>query len=153
MSDSTPHRLGDVVAGREDAIARDWAERQLASSGVRTSVTADGDVREQCRRLIAAFHGALAADPDAVSSSGSAWRETRDLLAEVAKSRARQGFSPSETAMFVLTLKEPLFDALEQTFVDQPERRAGETRRLSVLIDRLALYTTEVHQKGREEVI
>lgn len=153
MSDLSTTRLGDVIAGRETAIAADWAQRQLAATGVRAGQASEAEQREQCRRIVVAFLSALTADGDATNVLGPPWRDVRDLLAEVARTRARQGYSPSETAMFVLSLKEPLFDALEQTLADAPERRAGETRRISGLIDRLALHTTEVHQKGREEVI
>lgn len=62
------------------------------------------------------------------------------------------GFSPSETAVFVLSLKEPLFELLREE-IEDVEVLAREIWVASLLIDKLGLHTVEVYQKGREEVI
>jgi rsbT co-antagonist protein RsbR len=64
-----------------------------------------------------------------------------------------QGFSPSETAVFVFALKEPLFALLRQEFSTDPDRLAGETWSASQMIDQLGLYTIECYARAREEVI
>jgi rsbT co-antagonist protein RsbR len=55
--------------------------------------------------------------------------------------------------MFVLSLKEPLFTLLRQQLGSDARAIAEETWNATVLLDRLGLYTTEVYQKGREEII
>ena len=57
-----------------------------------------------------------------------------------------------ETATFVFSLKQALFDRLRQEVKD-PDALAAELWATTLLLDRLGLYTTEVHQKTREEVI
>jgi len=84
--------------------------------------------------------------------SGAEWDSTRYLLDTVARERAVQGFSPSETAVFVFSLKEPLFELLREEISDV-EVLARETWVASLLIDKLGMHTVEVYQKGREEVI
>ena len=64
-----------------------------------------------------------------------------------------RGFSPSETATFVFSLKQPLFDVLRQEYDGQAAALTDELWTASSALDRLGLYTTEVYQKGREEVI
>ena len=54
--------------------------------------------------------------------------------------------------MFVFSLKRPLFDALRAELADQPDALVEDTG-IDQLLDKLGLYTTEVYQKGREEVI
>ena len=67
---------------------------------------------------------------------------------------ALQGFTPSETATFVFSLKEPLFDAAARArSARMPTRSPREIWDATVLLDKLGLYTTEVFQKSREEVI
>src|SRR4029079_19506793 len=63
------------------------------------------------------------------------------------------GFSPSQTATFVFSLKEALFTQLRRDLAKDPAQLASATSSVSSLLDRLGLYTTEVYQKGREELI
>jgi rsbT co-antagonist protein RsbR len=81
------------------------------------------------------------------------WTGVRDLLAGISKSRARLGFAPSETAMFVLSLKLPLFSRLRQEYGNDAGSLAAEVWETTVLLDKLALWTTDVFLKNREEVI
>ena len=77
---------------------------------------------------------------------------TRNLLDTVARERAVSGFSPCETAVFVFSLKEPLFELLREEITDV-DVLARETWVASLLIDKLGMHTVEVYQKGREETI
>ncbi len=84
---------------------------------------------------------------------GPHWSGVREMLANLSRSRGLQGFSPSETAAFVFSLKKPLFDRLRREYARDPEALAEQTWAVNKLIDNLGLYTTEVYQKAREEVI
>src|SRR5690242_2890304 len=81
------------------------------------------------------------------------WRPIRELLEDLSRDRAIQGFSPTETATFIFSLKEPLFALLREELRDDVERLVRETRTTSRLIDRLGLYTIECYARTREEVI
>ena len=80
------------------------------------------------------------------------WSSVREFLARISDSRARQGFTPTETATFVFSLKQPLFNRL-RTAITDATALAQEVWTATLLLDALGLYTTEVHQKSREEVI
>jgi rsbT co-antagonist protein RsbR len=75
------------------------------------------------------------------------------LLEDLSRDRAVQGFSPTETATFIFSLKEPLFALLREELRDDPERLVRETWTTSRLIDSLGLYTIECYARTREEVI
>jgi rsbT co-antagonist protein RsbR len=77
----------------------------------------------------------------------------RELLNDVSRLRARAGFSPAETAMFVLSLKQPFFARLRAELKGDPEALADETWRATVLLDKLGLYTMEAFQQTREDII
>jgi rsbT co-antagonist protein RsbR len=64
-------------------------------------------------------------------------------------SRARAGWTPSETVLFIFSLKQPIFLSLDE----HPSSRTKEILKLDRLIDRLGLFTADVYQQGREEVI
>jgi rsbT co-antagonist protein RsbR len=77
----------------------------------------------------------------------------RAFLAEMSTQRARQGFTPVETAMFVFSLKQPLFMRLREALGNDAATLADLTLTVSTLFDDLGLFTTEVFQTSREQVI
>lgn len=76
-----------------------------------------------------------------------------DFLASVSRTRAEQGFSPSETATFVLSLKQPLFTRLRKEYDKDAEGLAGDVWNVTEIIDKLALQTTEIYQRSRDAII
>jgi rsbT co-antagonist protein RsbR len=64
-----------------------------------------------------------------------------------------QGFSPSETATFIFSLKQPLFNALNRDKTLSAEQIASTVWSTTTLLDELGLFTLEIFQKAREEVI
>ena len=84
---------------------------------------------------------------------GPRWEPVRDFLSGLSRSRAEAGFSPSETAMFVFSLKQPLLARLSNELGDDPHGFIQIVWEMSALLDRLGLLTTEEYQKGRESVI
>jgi rsbT co-antagonist protein RsbR len=85
--------------------------------------------------------------------STAAYAATRDLLSEISRSRAQQGFSPTETATFVFSLKRPLFSAANRDKSISPADIAKITWTITTLLDEFGLYTFEIFQKTREGVI
>lgn len=84
---------------------------------------------------------------------GSAWEELRALLGAISSSRAKQGFSPSQTATFVLSLKQPLFRRLRAALGDDVTALGDEVWTATELLDQLGLYTAETFLKAREDII
>ncbi|MBN1238539.1 MAG: STAS domain-containing protein [Gammaproteobacteria bacterium] len=143
--------LLDVIEQHESEILDEWTALQQRSKSSATGMIG----AEQRRRESADFLRHVVTGLQKDSGDGieaPAWDSARDLLGDLSRSRARQGFTPSETAMFVLSLKQPLFDRLSSSLKDAPTL-ARELWDASRLLDGLGLYTTEVHQKGREDVI
>jgi rsbT co-antagonist protein RsbR len=83
---------------------------------------------------------------------GTEWAKTLEILDEVSRVGATQGWSTSQTATFVFSLKEPLFKLLQE-HVKDVDSLARETWAATLLLDKLGLYTTEIAQRSREEVI
>jgi rsbT co-antagonist protein RsbR len=81
------------------------------------------------------------------------WTPLRDLLDDLSRMRVIQGFSASETATFVFSLKEPLFELLRRETGSNADDFGREVWNASRLIDKLGLYTVESYAKTREEVI
>ena len=110
----------------------------------------DAELREQCREFLALVRQAT--QSGALEIDSASWTSVRDFLSRISTSRAVQGFSPAETATFVFSLKQPVFEQLRRDG-GSAEGLFDEVWRTNLLLDRLGLYTTEVYQKGREQVI
>ena len=144
-------RLSDVVSKHEAAILTDWIKEQLAAVNAADRI-GEAELRTECARFLTLLKVALRSDGSHDVSS-AAWSETRELLGELSRSRARAGYSPSETAAFVLSLKRPLFDRLRGEIGGDADALADEVWQTTLVLDRLALFTTEFHQKSRDELI
>ncbi len=147
MSPASTTRLPELLAKHEGPILDRWVQDQVAATGHRRGLMTDAELREQSREFLALLRQAA---PSGVEIDTAAWTAVRDFLGRISVSRAVQGFSPSETAGFVLALKQPVFDQLRR---EGGEGQFDEVWPINLLIDRLGLYTTEVYQKGREQVI
>src|SRR5690606_37385008 len=76
-----------------------------------------------------------------------------EILSGISISRARQGFSPRETGLYILSLKEAFIKLLEAEFKDDSKKLYEESYKVNKLMDSLNIVTFETYIKGREEVI
>jgi rsbT co-antagonist protein RsbR len=144
-------KLLDVLRRNEGDILADWMRTQQASTAVRGNVVREGDLREQSRAFLASFREGL--ENGGADINAPAWSSSREVVAEIARTRARQGFTPFETATFIFSLKLPIFARLRQEYGSDGAALAADIWGTTELLDKLGLYSTEVHQKTREEVI
>ena len=122
MDNTAKDLISGLIERRGDRLLDEWLGQQRSVPGLRGGPISESELGEQSRRFLAAFrHGIEDGDLDDISGPG--WTDARSQLEELSASRASLGFTPSETAMFVFSLKEPLF-ALIAT-------RAGRERRRS----------------------
>ncbi len=145
-------RLPQLLERRESDILEQWTRAQLAAPVSRRGIIPDSEMRDQSREFLGLLRQA-AGKGSLDSIDGTAWQGVRDGLTDIARSRGARGFSASETATFVFSLKQPLFNALRDEYGADAAGLADEIWKTSTLFDKLGLLTTEVYQKGREEVI
>ncbi len=146
MASKTQQALARLIADSEKDIVAEWTA-SLNKADVRITPQ---EAQSQGTALLHALGEALAKG-DIDDLTGSAFADVRDLLASFSRSRALQGFSPTETATFVFSLKRPLFDRIRAK-ADTLEA-ADQMWAMSELVDKLGLYTSESYQRTREEVI
>lgn len=138
-----------IVERRAEVLAA-WVKGQI-NEGRAENLPAD-DLLAQGDDFLTLI--AEPADAESILDPKSApWAPTRAFLADLSRTRARQGFSPSETASFVFALKRPLFALLRAEFADDAAQLGEEIWHATELLDQLGLLTMEEYQRGREEVI
>jgi rsbT co-antagonist protein RsbR len=153
MSPERKNRIAEIMDHHEKDLLASWMERQLHSVASRRDLINEAELREQSRQFLKLVREAAAAGGNVDDIDSAAWAPVRELLSGLSQSRARLGFSPVETALFVFSLKEPLFALLRQTLGSDARAIADETLAATDLLDRLGLHTTELYQRSREDVI
>lgn len=142
--------ISTILAKDEQGILNDWL-KQMSEGTRRADLIKESDLRGQCTQFLKLTR--QASETAGGNFKAPAWDPVREMLSDVSKSRALQGFSPVETATFVFSFKRPLFSRMQQEYKGQGEALAAEMWAASELLDEMGLYTTEVFQKSREELI
>lgn len=150
MPDVDESVLPQLIRQHRAWLLENWLERQRVRGAASRGDVAE--LRDYSSRFVEVLPSAMASGQfDDVTTP--VWAEARLILEDVSRDRARSGATPSETATFVFSLKQPLFDLLRREFGNDAEALAREAWAATLLLDRLGLYTTEVFLKSREEVI
>jgi len=142
--------LAECLSENRDQILASWLQ-EMSGATKRADLMKDSELRNQAKLFLNLFETAVQSGNDNLNSA--AWSQTKEMLQEISTSRTHQGFSPSETATFVLSLKRPIFDRLRQEFARDPEVLTSMLWSTTELLDGLGLYTAEAFIKTREEVI
>jgi rsbT co-antagonist protein RsbR len=142
--------VAEVLAKHEAVVLDEWI-KQMSGATRRADLIKDVDLRSQCSRFLKFLRQGV--ESGSSDLQNSAWQPVRDQLAEISRSRAQQGFTPTETATFVLSVKKPLFTLLRDQMGNDAGALAAELWATTELIDSLGLFTTEMYLKTREEII
>jgi rsbT co-antagonist protein RsbR len=140
-----------VIVKRETEITNQWLEAQARSSK-RMSAAEQQESGRKSREFMRALKAACqTGDIENITASG--WGEVRDILVDFSATRARGGYTPSETASFIFSLKQPLFATIREETGDDSVGFGEAIWQATSLIDKLGLFTVEAFQKTREDVI
>jgi len=142
--------LPEIIKKNQKTILEEWMRQQQLNSS-RVVQGREDEIADQSKEFLSLLTSAL--QQDAFNIENSSWAPTREFLENLSRSRAKQGFSPSETATFIFSIKDPLFRALQEELVKNPDALADQIMNSSLILDRLGLYTTEIFQRSREEII
>jgi rsbT co-antagonist protein RsbR len=136
--------LAGLLSAKGRDVAGEWVQQVAGTLTGRVSVA-------ELSRELGELHEALvqALRQGALDAHGEEMSEVRALLTELSRNRARQGFSPTETAVSVFALKQ----VLEPVLQDGSAEEIRAFGRLSRVLDGLGLFTIETYTRTREELI
>src|SRR5262245_33601603 len=140
-------KVMEILRKHSPQILEDWLKQQRLVASSKTRSLKESEFRDQSSQFLALLTR-LVQDGNMQDITTPEWAEMRELLAGLSKSRAHQGFSPSETATFVFSLKQPLFERLRQEL--SADELASEIWGTNLLLDKLGLLTTEIFQTSRD---
>ncbi|MGK5521051.1 STAS domain-containing protein [Micromonospora sp. URMC 107] len=138
-------RLAGLLTGHAERILQRWTE--IAAGSLRGRLS-QGELRRQMQEL----HSSMitAGQQGAVDLDSEQATELRAVLSELSRGRARQGFSASETAVSVFSLKEVLLELME---AEGGPHTLRDYVAFSGLIDQMGLFTFESFVRTRESLI
>ncbi|KAB7730468.1 STAS domain-containing protein [Rudanella paleaurantiibacter] len=146
------HKIAQLLKTNKARLLDGWFQKQLASETLRDDLMTNDELRAQSEELVNALtktiHEENISQPDS-----SDFDEVFEILADITAQRARQGFSPRETGLFIFSLKETILDLLADLGADDEVMLFQESRKVSHLLDNFAIITFETFIKSREEVI
>jgi rsbT co-antagonist protein RsbR len=125
MNASNSAALVEVLTRHRDTLLGEWLSQHL-SVALRRGLTTEAEMGEQFRNFLNIFSDTLKKS-DTLDASRPEWEPVRAFLADVSAHRARQGFTPVETATFVFSLKQPLYKRLREEYATKPEVLADVT--------------------------
>lgn len=141
--DSNSRILTERLTAERDAFLTQWARVVgMDVQGRLSTVELERELGELYDAVVAAL------TTGGLDGRGEHFREVRSLLIELSRNRARQGFTPTETARCVFALKE----VLEPTLAGD-ENGVRTYLQFARLLDDLGLLTTEAYVRTREEII
>jgi rsbT co-antagonist protein RsbR len=137
--DSSQGRMAAYLRDHQDKVVGRWTE--LVVTGLRGR-SSPAEVRRELEDLYSLVIRAMSgADEQAAG-------ELRATLAELSRSRARNGFTPSETALAVFALKDAVYELVSGAAELLPEYLV-----FSRMMDDLGLHTFETYSAAREQII
>ena len=151
MSKNGDRHLPEILAKHETMLLSEWLKEQLVAGIRRDDLMREGEMRDQSGEFLRLLRDASQGG-NLTNFQASEWNNVKALLTSITRTRVQQGFSPSQVALFIFSLKKPLFSLLRQEYGSNGEI-AAEIMTANDLIDRLGLLTTEAFQKAREEII
>src|SRR6185312_7885746 len=94
--------LAEVLRIDEAELLHEWIEAQLTATGMRSELMSRHELQEQSRKFLAALRAAV--EQGVLDTSSPAFVPVCHLLEDMSTTRAMHGYTPSETATFVLSL-------------------------------------------------
>jgi rsbT co-antagonist protein RsbR len=141
-------RLPEILRKNQQSLLSEWTTE--INSTLSRKLIKDAELDEQCTAFLGALDRGLSSGQTSTLDDKS-WAEMKEVLGSVSRTRAQAGYSPSETALFVFSLKRPLFARIAKEV--PPAEVGAEQWTATLLLDQLGLLTTEMYQRTREELI
>lgn len=144
--------ISKLLQKKKKQILEQWMNNQLADESLREDLMSNDELRIQSEELLNALVTSVnnrniddAQSPD--------FDTTIEILSGISISRARQGYSPKETGIYVFSLKDAILQTLQEEIKTDPVTLYTVSFKVGKLIDSFGVTTFETFIKGREEVI
>jgi rsbT co-antagonist protein RsbR len=144
--------ISKLLQKKKKQILEAWMQNQLNDESLREDLMSNEDLRQQSEELLNNLVDNLTED-NLNNPSSDDFEPVLEILSGISITRARQGFSPRETGLFVFSLRDALFQTLQGDAKLDPRDFVETVFKINKMIDAFGVTTFETFIKGREEVI
>lgn len=137
----------EILKGNSEAVLDLWIAKQKKEEGYFNVDDQSDDSKELVESFLTSLNATTFEDKDA-----QGFDKVNEVLMGISVSRAKQGFSPRETGVYMFNLKEALLEVLSQN-VSDPTKLYTDSLKISKIIDNMAVLTFEGFIRGREDLI
>lgn len=137
---------------QRDLILSNWIGQRELAEDFGGNYNSIDDLKAQSAELLDVFLQAITKD-NITDLYSPDLEPLFDYVTGVTISRAKQGFSPRETAVYIFSLKDAVIKVLGDIVADDAKLLYASTLEISKFIDNIGIISFETFIKGREEVI
>ena len=138
----------EILKSRREEISEVWRGRVVRDAERLTDIFSERDMKKMIGDFVESVFNVI--ERDAIGKPEPDGRIV-ELLERLSKEATINNVSPSDTALFVFSLKDTLFDELQKSLTG--EILNGAILAISQLIDKMGLITFETYMRSREAVI
>lgn len=144
--------ISQLLQRNKGQILEQWIANQLAEYSLKEYITGNESFRIQSEQLLDVLVSTVN-DRNIDQPESSDFDSVNDVLAGISNFQARQGFTPRETGLYILSLKEAILHLLQQQITDDPSVLYQLSMQFTKLVDFFSITTFETFLQGREDVI
>jgi len=141
-----------MIKKKEKEILKDWLDKRLTNLNLRLDLINSDDLKKESKNFLEELIGAISIGKiDDINAPH--FKLIVKELQNISRRRALLGFTPSETAGYIFSLKETLLEFIQKEYKDHPDIVNREITGVNKLLDRLGMITFETYISGREDLI
>lgn len=144
--------VSKILKAKKTLILEDWMNLQLADVSLREDLMSNEDLRGQSEELLDTILKALT-EKNIKDTGSEDFEPVNEILSGISISRAKSGFTPRETGIYIFSLKDAFLKTLKTELKNDPVALVEATFDVNRLMDSFGVTTFETFIKGREEVI
>jgi rsbT co-antagonist protein RsbR len=144
--------IAKILLTKRNEILQEWLQQQLSAADLRADLISEAELRTDSSRFLNVLSDATQSG-NLSNIQAPEYQPVLEMLSDFSRARGLQGFTPSESAIFVFSIKQPLFTALILSGGIDSAGLLESILAADGLLDKLGLYTTEIYQQSREQLI
>jgi rsbT co-antagonist protein RsbR len=145
-------RISSLLAARRDEILNLWIKERLEADEFRDELISKKELRQQSRQVLDMLVQAIQ-DSGGGDFDHPAFDELRAYLNEISHMRAVKGYTTTENATYILSLRNVVGPLLAEELEGNLDALVHEMNYFTRLLDKMGLVMVENFIRSREEII
>ncbi len=144
--------ISKILREKNNTIFEKWMSLQLGHPNLREDLISREELTSQSKELLEIMINSIS-ETNLKDMDSRDFDPVYEVLSEISISRARLGFSPSETGHYIYSLKKALIQIVRDELSADLNEAIDALLKINALVDNLAVVSFETFIKGREEII